>query len=426
MYCTDPFETLYCIGIDLKSIVDAGVDTVTANILPTSVFFMSKDREYFFNKYMAIAPTTAAHLPRGKLISMVGVQDPTEEWSMIHHQPTQHERDLYTMMSYFSADGEGIRRSLDGYMLCLGDGLSRSDWQFLRERMCGATDARILGGYGAAMLWSESANEAMLREFIKTRRWTPHKFFYTLANLGEHLSGTVTPEALSYYKGAVFVPNIDMLPEDELKAVREYRGGAVIYTSSSDYSPTEKGIEPTVEFEDSTERFRLKAGAFGCEASEELRSRIEKLLCEEDSTPELSGDLLDVKEPESTLNETLVFNKVSIGFAKALAAAVKELKGSVFDINVPSIVTRVEGGYRLYLFNEPYFSYERAFVRCREPVIGTRTVSKFPILPPRFVKNATGALQHAYVDNRISSDFEIKMQPGGVTVIEVYTDQKSE
>ena len=422
MYCTDPFETLYCIGIDLKSIVEAGVDTVTANILPTSVFFTTEDREYYFNKYMAIAPTTAAHLPKGKLISMVGVHDPTEEWSMIHHQPTQHERDLYTMTAYFTADGDGVRRSLDGYMLCLGDGLSRADWQFLHERMSGATDARLLGGEGVAMLWSESANEAMLREFIKTRRWTPHKFFYTLANLGEHLSGTVTPEALSYYKGAIFAPNIDMLPPNELKALREYRGGAVIYTASVDYSPTKHGIDPVIEFEDSTERFRLKAGAFGCEANSELRERIEELLRTEDNTPELEGDLLDVEEPNNTLVDTLVFNKVSLGFTKALAGAVGELKGSAFEINMPAIVTKVEGGYRLYLFNDSYLSYKRAFVKCRERITETRTVSKFPILPPRFVDEATGTLHHAYVDNRISSSFEIKIQPGGVTVIEVYTN----
>lgn len=80
MYGTDPFESLYCIGISLKKLVNAGVDYITANILPTGCYIMGRDdRPYYFYKYMALAATCAAHLPKGHLVSMLGIQDSTEE-----------------------------------------------------------------------------------------------------------------------------------------------------------------------------------------------------------------------------------------------------------------------------------------------------------------------------------------------------------
>ncbi len=96
MYCTDPFETLYCIGLDLKRIAAAGVDCLCPNLLPTSVYMQSDFRSYFSHRYMTIAPLTAAYMPDTPLYSMLGVQDATEEWDVLHHAPTRFERDLYS------------------------------------------------------------------------------------------------------------------------------------------------------------------------------------------------------------------------------------------------------------------------------------------------------------------------------------------
>ncbi len=114
MYCTDPFETRYCLGIDLNMLSEAGVDWITENILPSSCFATSDDTPLYFHRYMAIAPLTAAHVKKSGLVSMLGLQDATEEWDMMHHLPCLHERDLYTMMAYQLQKNGGAQRALEG------------------------------------------------------------------------------------------------------------------------------------------------------------------------------------------------------------------------------------------------------------------------------------------------------------------------
>lgn len=425
MYCTDPFETIYCLGTDLKRIIGAGVDRITANILPTSVYFAgADDRPYEFHKYMAIAPTTAAHIGNSdKLISMVGVHDPTEEWSMIHHQPTLHERDLYTMMAYYTVDKNGYRRSLSGYMMCLGDGLSKSDWEWERVRMEAATSAKVRRTLSVAMLWSENANDRMLDEFIRTRRWTPHKHFYEITKHGEMLGATVTPDALDSYEGTILVPNLDMLTECEQKAVASYKGGAVICTVLDGFDEGKLGIKPEISFSDPYSNMPMRAFAFGKGVSEEFKEEIEALISVDDGQKNLPLDLLNVEEPDNTLFDTLVFSKVNEGFVLALTRLTKEMNSAPLHVDKPNIQLELEdGGYRVYIYNDSLVKYHHAFVKARKKIREVKSVSLFPVLPPRYINEATGALHHLYTSGETTSSFETKMQPGGVTILDVYID----
>lgn len=423
MYCTDPFETKYCIGIDLKRIVEAGVDYITANILPTSVYMGgADDRPNYFHRYMAIAPTTAAHLPKGHLVSMVGLQDAAEEWSAMHHLPCQHERDLYTMMAYQMVDGEGTSRALDGYFLCLGDGIPRNDWDWERERMEIAMSARAERVISPAMLWSDHAYENMLHAYIYTRRWTPFKLFYELAKAGTHCAACVRPEGLAHYSGTLVVPDFDMLSEEEKRAVAAYDRGAVVCSACPGFDPEMYGIKPVMQFSDRFSNYPLTCFVFGCEVSEELCKRIAELLAEDDGTSNLEGNPRDVKEHEYTLQDTLVFAKVTKGFLDAMALLLKAVENSPLLIDKPHMILQMsDSTYRLYLFNDSDVKYHRAFVKCRNGVMkDARIISKFPILPPRFMDEATGQLHHAYTGKEVAkTGFEVKLQPGGVTIVDV-------
>ncbi len=425
MYCTDPFETLYCIGVDLKRIVNAGVDYITANILPTSCYIAGKDeRPYYFHRYMAIASTTAAFLPKGHLISMLGLQDATEEWSAMHHAPCQHERDMYTMMAYQLVDKDGTSRALDGYFLCLGDGIPRNDWDWERERMEIALSADAESVVSPAMLWSDTAHDAMLHAYIHTRRWTPFKLFYELGKAGAHLAATVRSEALEQYTGTLVVPNFDMLSTKEQQAVLAYDRGSVLCTAGPDFDPLAYGITPEIFIKDGFSNWPMTAFALHCQVSEETRQAVEALLAEDDGQPNLEGDPVHVEEPWYTLMDTLVFAKVTTGFRDALALLLRKINNSPFEINKPNIVLkRKDGAYRIYLFNDSEVKYHRAFVTSLLAVKEVKTISKFPILPPRFVKTATANLQHLYTDKKtVERSFEVKLQPGGVTILDVYCE----
>lgn len=424
MYCTDPFETLYCLGVDLRRIVNAGVDYLSANILPASVYVNGPDgRGEQFHKFMAIASTTAAHLDNKKaLVSMLGLQDATEEWSMMHHAPARHERDLYAMMAYHTVDKEGAYRSLNGYFLCLGDGIPRSDWDWERDRLERAMALNTQEVVSPAMLWSEDAHGKMLREYIKTRRWTPHKHFYEISKAGTMLGATVTPDGLKNHKGAVLVPNFDMLEESEKQAVLDY-SGSVLCTAAPDFDTN--GLPVTYEFSDNFCKYPLKAFVLNASVTEELKEEIKALLSFDDGTEDLPDDILGAKEPTFVLNDTLTFIKVTEGFRSACAKVLMAISKMPFEIDRPAIILKQkDGAYRLYIFNDNDDHYHRAFVRPIKPIRDTRTITHFPILPPRWKEETKGEFHHIYKDGKtLKKNFEIKIPPAGVTIIDVYFEE---
>ena len=423
MYCTDPFETLYCLGIDLSRIVRAGLDYLTANILPASAYIVGKDdRPYFFHKYMAIASTTAAHLDKGHLVSMLGLQDATEQWSAMSDVPTLHVKDMYTMMAYQLIDRDGISRALDGLFLCLGDGIPRQDWDWERERLEIALSADAQKCISPAMLWSAFAFDGMMEEYINTRRWTPHKLFYELAKSGAHCAATVKPDGLCHYSGTLVVPNFDMLSEEEKAAVTAYDRGSVFCTANPDFDPAAYGIQPEILFRDQFSDYSMTVFAYNCKVDEEVRAEIATLIAEDDGKPNLVGDVRFQKEPNRILWDTLVFAKVTEGFQKAMALLLNNISNSPFKIDKPNIILQMkDGAYRIYLFNDHMLKYKHAFVISEKEIKKTKIVSKYPVLPPRYMEESTGSLHFDYSKQvQVKKSFEIKIQPGGVTIIDVY------
>jgi len=422
MYCTDPFETKYCLGMDLGRVMEAGVDYLTANILPTSCYIANPwgSAEYFFHRYMAIAPTTAAHIKSGHLISMLGVQDATEEWDAMKHMPCWHERDLYTMMAYNAVDKNGPRRALEGYFLCLGDGISRADWDIERTKLEVALSADVDAVLSPCMLWSEAAYEKMLDEYIQTRRWTPFKLFYELGKAGVMCGACITSDALENHQGTLLVPDFDMLSHEEKQSVAGYKNGAVICTAPAGFDPAPYGIQSEICFADRHSSHPLCAFLFGAPVSAETAKKIEALLASDDGAP-------DVEDPDGladftyTLIDTLPFVKVGSGFRDAVALLLKEANREIV-CDMPYLACRLKNGaWRLYVFNNVNHQYRHAFVKIGRPVADVKIVSGFPVLPVRYMSQKDGGLVHNY-DKEIPErqNFEVKLLPGGVTVLDVF------
>ncbi len=424
MYCTDPFETIYMLGVDLKRIVNAGVDYVTANILPGSRRITRTDgcEPDYFHRYMAFAPTLAAFLPKGHLVSMLAVQDATEEWSVMDHMPSLHERDMYTMMSYQLVDGDGTSRALDGFFLCLGDGIPRKDWDWEAERLEIAMTANAESVVSPAMYWSDYAFDHLAHEYIHTRRWTPHKQLYEIAKAGTHCAAAVRPEGLKNFNGTLFVPNFDMLSDEEKKEIASYDRGAVVCTACPDFKPEEYGIEAEIIFNDKFSAYPMTTFAFNCKVSDEVRAKIDELISVDDGAPNLEGDLVNAKETIITLEDTLTFSKVTQGVVDAAALLLEEVTDCPLKVNKPCIKLRMpDGAYRLFIFNEDEMRYSRGFAKSDSEIDDVKIVSKFPILPPRFMDESTDQLIHVYNNEDIvKKGFEVKIQPAGVTIVDVY------
>jgi hypothetical protein len=422
MYCTDPFETLYCKGIDLQRLVRAGVDYLMPNIVPTGLRLQHPDRPDRFHRYMTLAPLTAAFVPGGKLLSLLGVMDATEEWDVLHHAPCLLERDIYTLLGYMTDTGEGLERSLDGLMVCLGDGIRGDEWQWLRERFeIGFVEGveRVLA---PTLIWSDAAFRNTLPAYIRTRRWTTHKFYYEMAEHGTRCGAVMRSENLPKAQGPLFVPNFDLLSEEEKRAVAAYRNGAVVCTAAAEsFDPAAYGIVPDIYFVDPFSDYPMCA--FACNVQLENRDAIMALAAVDDGTGNLQGDPADVAEHGNVLAETLTFSKVNTGFVEACALLLRTVGNDLFTCNLPIVPMRMtDGRYRLYIANPEMNSYGYAIVTAREPIRSVANISKYPVLPVKFMdspnehvgwigKEPSGA-QHS---------FRAKVAPGGVTILDLVT-----
>lgn len=423
MYCTAPFETKYCLGTDIARIVEAGVDCITENILPTGCYIASErlDREYYFHRYMAIVPLMASHVKNGHLVTMLGLQDASEEWDIMHHMPCMHELDLYTMMAYRRETGDESVRASEGYFLCLGDGVSNSDWQWEYKRLISAMTDNVSKTLSPVMLWSDYTYNNFLKEYINTRRWTVHKLFYELSKAGAMPGGSIRSEDLNGYTGMIIVPDFDLLSEEERQAVASYTGGELLITAKADFDVKKYGMNISFELTDAFSDFPLCAYFVNADICEAAKSEALALASEDDGAENIKGNPADMDEFKEPLDDTLPFAKVTSGFVDAMALCLKDSMNQYCTCSKPCLAYRLKSGdIRLYIFNTVRDRYSTAFVQMKEKVADTHILSAFPQLPVRYKNEPTGGIDHNHEKNPESKQcFEVKLLPGGVTVIDV-------
>jgi hypothetical protein len=421
MYCTDPFETLYCKGIDLKRIVDAGVDYLMPNILPTSVHMQEPNRPYYFHRYMAITPLTAAFIPDAKLLCMLGVKDATEEWDILNHAPGRLERDLYTVLSYQLNTGKGYRRCSEGLMICLGDGIKSDDWQWLKDRFNIAFLHNVKRVLTPTVLWSDAANSNMLHAYIHSRRWTTHKFMYEISRRGTPCSAVIRSDNIADAEGILFVPNFDLLSDSEKMAVASYNKGPVICTVPKGFHPAEYDITPEISFTDRYSDYPMTMFAFNACISGEVKKGIEELLSQDDGTPDLQGNPAEAEENIGTLDDELTFCKVTNGFCDACALLVRKASEemNLFKCNKPFVAMMLNNGrFRLYIYNPSENNYEYAVVESKNTILDATIISKYPVLPVRYIKQAIPGYTAVNDDNE-HHRFQTRLMPSGVTIVEI-------
>jgi hypothetical protein len=420
MYCTDPFETLYCKGIDLRRLVDAGVDYLMPNIVPTGLRLQHPDRPDRFHRYMTLAPLTSAFVPGGRLLSLLGVKDATEEWDVLHHAPCLLERDIYTLLRYMTLTSDGPQRSLDGLMICLGDGIHAEEWAWLRERFDIGFVTDVKQVLNPTLVWSDTALYNSVPAYIDTRRWTAHKFVYEMAERGALCGAVVRIDDLAGADGPLFVPNVDLLPEAERRAVAAYTRGPVVCTAADEgLDVAAFGMQPDIVIRDRFSDFPMCVFAFGAQI--ENPDALAALADNDDGTENLPGPPADVPEHANVLVETLTFAKVTEGFRNACAELLKTVSNNRFSCNLP-IVTMLmnDGRYRLYISNPELNSYGFATVTAASPIKRVDIVSKYPMLPVKFMESADESV--GWMGNESTGTqriFRVKVTPGGVTILDV-------
>ncbi len=418
MYCTDPFETRRIYGFDAAKVFDAGLDCMTANILPTGVSLNYAGREYFFHRYHMDLPLLRAQVKDRRVVSMAGVQDASEEWSVLAHRPVLLERDLYTEASFLEVGEHGARPASDGYFLCLGDGLGRESWDFLKKRMDLLDGTQAVTSRSPLILWSDEGADRHVSEYFRNRRPSIHKQSFEIFKAGTPFGGCVRSEGLGGFSGALFVPNFDLLSEKERKAVLA-RGGPAVGTVPRGFDYASCGAEPSFAVCDRFSDFPLEVFTVGFEPSAEAREAALRLSAEDDGKPGLPEDPKDDVYP---LVSEVPFRKLTAGFVSACGALLSDAVRLDFPVksSVPMTALLLEDGReRLWLFNPDDDHYGHAVVETEDVFAEVEVAGSYPIQPVRFLEEANASFAFDYTRKTSRKKFQTKLAPGGVTVVDI-------
>ncbi|MBO5912166.1 MAG: hypothetical protein J6Q76_01690 [Clostridia bacterium] len=416
MYCTDPFETRYIYGFDCKKVMDAGVDCITANILPTSVTLEKPELPYYFHRMHTILPLLKSHVGNKKILSMIGVQDASEEWSVLEHFPQMLERDMVTTSSYICGSDNEYKAASDGEFFCLGDGISSDGWKLIREcRKSCLENAEM--PLSPMVLWSEYQHDAILSQYIKTRRPSAHKQCFEIEKAGVLLGGAVTSQRLKDYQGVLFVPNYDLLaePEKELLKTAQFPWVGTV-SDGADISE----LKPSYTLSDTFGDNGFTAFVCNFEPSHQVMDELRQTISEDDGIPTRKD------EPESKiypLYKELPFAKISRGFIMATARLLKEMQFGLLQLECtcPMRAVRLSDGRdRLYIYNPYDNGYITATVVSQNAIKSADIVSRFPVLPPRFLcEGESGMYYDFFKTPKTDKRFSVKLAPSGVTVVDI-------
>lgn len=420
MYCTDPFTTLYTKGVDLRKIVKSGVDYIMPN-MHANASLLLRSRPWRYYEWANMIPFTDAFTNGGKKLNMLTVKDSAEEWDILHHAPTLLERDIYLLPCYTRYTDKGLKRCIDGFNICLADGLYEQEWKWLNERTSIAFEQLPTKVLSPTVVWSDHAFDKMLGEYINTRRWTTHKTVFELNKLGAMTSGIVRTEHLNDQCGDLFVANFDLLSSQEKQKIAEYKGGRVIATASTNNFDA-KDYNCDLFFEDKNSAFGLCAFGLNLKGDFE-KQELDTLLT--DSQP-ISGieDMANVKEIFSTLNEFMPFQSVSTGFLKALAKLLNYTTEQLFESTLPLIPMQMQDGrIRVYALNDDLLHYGKAIITFKKAIKKVENVSKFPLLPVKFSdEKKFGFTTQDYPGGQRT--FRLLIPQGGVSIVDIYPEEE--
>jgi len=423
-WCSDPFEALYRYGIDYKKLYDAGVDIIVAETVCDSMELISKHGDVF-NKFITMAQLMNAYTPHDKLLALLGVKDCTEEWDILHHAPVRLDRTMYAQGSIYRKDKNGYHNSVHGYMVTLGDGILKDEWDSIRQRAQFAYNDLPHELLCPTFIWSDNEYNSMLTQYINTRRASSHKLMYELKNRNASIGAVARVEDIQSLNTAIIVPNFDLMSEDEQKTILAYKKAPVIGIAPYDYFK-KSGIKCDICIKDSLATYELCMFVLGAPLNilDDIETEISgEKICE-------SSDVSEWEDP-SFFRTHMLFRGVSEPFWRVCARVINAVGASLFasDDALLLPMKMKSGKYRVYVYNRVN-QYIRSKIMCSKVLKSVKSVSKYPVMPVRFVyppdpnaQKLDGAKADSILigmeQNQKPEGFVAKVPPCGVAVFDV-------
>lgn len=311
----DPFEAKYRYGVDYRKIAAAGVDAMLVETAAGGILLGSNDRDYH-SDYLAMLMLVRACVPDMELIFLHNVKDVNEDWDLLRHAPAMLEREVYSLANVYCADASGgIRRCVDGFMVCLADGITASEWKWLEDRWALAFDALPRKVMGATLLWSDAMLDAQLADFSTKRNASAHYLAFKLLEHNAPVQLVARFGHLEKTDAPFLIPNPHLLSEAEKAEVLHSGKGLILI--GPDFSGW-----PEAAFEHFDGGMGIRLYGLTVEATSCRFANGDK---RQDTA--IPADPLSIKEPPQFRAE-LLFQPVSAEFFKTCASIIQQVTGA--------------------------------------------------------------------------------------------------
>ena len=221
------FEAKYIYGIDYREI--KGLDYILVECVAANCGIIYGGYDYHFDFLTTLADTKAM-LPDTKIIFLHGVKDVVESYDLLRHAPSRLEREFFSLTNFYYTEKAGcLTRCADGFMVCLGDGIKKYEWDFLRNVWDLGYEAQPEKSGDFIWIWCDDTMDGLLDEFPKQGTWPGFKTVAKLiSDYDIQISQIARIENVPHLSGNLFVPNAHLLSEENFKLLKDYKGGAVV------------------------------------------------------------------------------------------------------------------------------------------------------------------------------------------------------
>ncbi len=404
-----PFESLYRYGIDYKRIAASGVDGIVVESVAAGLCMDARasDASWHYD-FLSMLLLLKAYVPDVKLIFLHNTHDIVEQWDALRHAPTVLEKEIYSLANVFLAGADGrLRRCADGFLACLGDGIRREEWKWLRERWDLAFAPPPRRVLGATLVWSDATVRNQVEDFARTRTWNTHRILYHLMERGAPVQAAARVNDLDKTAGPVLVINPHLFEPAERKKVFGYKNGPLIVVGRKTDDLPAGGFCIEDAARRTSDANALCCAVYGTDKTfaAEVRS---------DGPEEIPQDTAGIAEPRGYWDR-LHFRKVSRSFLDGCAQIILQAAAITVSVErqghwgveeetpVTAMAAEQDDGRLRVALKSKIPVYALAQIDLGRPIESVRVLTKYPMMAVRPEK--TG--------------FRVKTPPKGVVVLEV-------
>jgi len=223
------FESIYIFGMDYRKIAALGVDYLVVETVAANVSLIKGGYERHFD-FAATLAEMKAFVPEMKILFLHGIKDVVESYDLLRHAPAKLEREVFTLANQYYCDPDSsLARCADGFMACLGDGISPTEWKYLRKQWDMSYSFNPVRAGRLTWIFDDTAIDVLRNDYPANGTWPG---FTQIAHLNERynlqINSICRVENIAKVKGPIIVPNFDLCSPTVKDKILSYVGSSVV------------------------------------------------------------------------------------------------------------------------------------------------------------------------------------------------------